>query len=322
MSDVKQTNRRVVASIVSGAWLIVTFSVCGCGGNGEAQTAAALEQLWAKVEWSDDGHVVSVDFTGSVNTGAATNPESLKLFINDSDLKLLASLSKLERLNLNFGMNITDAGLTHLRELTSLQELQLGNTQASDSGLEFLSRLENLRLLELHGTNVTDRGLRHLNSLTNLRTLDLGDTKITDAGLQQLAGLVNLEELRIGGTQITNGGLRHLNSFEKLKCLELNQTAVTNSGLANLSSMTGLKELDLYRTRITDAGLQHLAVLTNLETLYLRETPITRAAVNRLRQTLPKCKYRAIDVQQRIRTDDAGCKLHELRSSHYDSHRH
>ncbi|PHS06120.1 MAG: hypothetical protein COA78_14615 [Blastopirellula sp.] len=110
------------------------------------------------------------------------------------------------------GTQITDAGLEHLKELTSLKSLLLHNTQITDAGLKHLKGLNSLISLELRGTQITDAGLEHLKGLTSLRNLNLfsGDPfsgpNITDAGLEHLKGLTNLKNLNLYGTQITNAG--------------------------------------------------------------------------------------------------------------------
>ena len=72
----------------------------------------------------------------------------------------LNDLTNLRTLDLS--KQITDAGLMHLKDLTSLQELGLG------------------------GTKVTDAGLVNLKGLTSLRKLYLTDTKDTDTGIAEL----------------------------------------------------------------------------------------------------------------------------------------
>ena len=56
----------------------------------------------------------------------------------------------------------TDAGLVHLKGLTSLKELRLvGFVRISDAGLVHLEALTNLQKLHLSFTQVTDAGLVH-----------------------------------------------------------------------------------------------------------------------------------------------------------------
>ena len=68
-------------------------------------------------------------------------------------------------------INVTDAGLKHVKGLTQLRDLYLDETK------------------------ITDAGLEDLRGLTELRTLCLGDTQVTDAGLANLKGLTQLQEL-------------------------------------------------------------------------------------------------------------------------------
>jgi internalin A len=54
---------------------------------------------------------------------------------------------------------LTDAGLTHLAQLTNLQELGLSGNRISDAGLKALTRLTSLKDLYLSETSVTEPGL-------------------------------------------------------------------------------------------------------------------------------------------------------------------
>jgi hypothetical protein len=57
-------------------------------------------------------------------------------------------LKTLEYLNLH-GANVTDAGLQHLANHTSLKHLNLRDCKISDNGLSHLSPLTQLRTLDL-----------------------------------------------------------------------------------------------------------------------------------------------------------------------------
>ena len=60
------------------------------------------------------------------------------------------------------GTKVTDAGLEHLKGLTTLQGLILAGTKVGDAGMEHLKGLTNLRWLVLSGTKVSDAGMKHL----------------------------------------------------------------------------------------------------------------------------------------------------------------
>jgi hypothetical protein len=82
-----------------------------------------------------------------------------------------------------------DAGLEHLKGLTSLQSLNLSCLKVTDAGLEHLNGLTRLTVLNLDGLKVTDAGLEHLKGLTSLNLLVLYGLKVTDTGLVHLKGL-------------------------------------------------------------------------------------------------------------------------------------
>ena len=186
---------------------------------------------------------------------------------------------------------VTDAGLEYLvKNLTQLQQLELGFTKVTDAGLGHLKGLTQLRLLGLACTYVTDAGLEHLKGCTKLQTLWLGFTKVTDAGVKRLKGLTRLELLDLGGTKVTDAGLQHLNGLTQLRSLWLWHTQVTDAGLAHLKGLTQLRDLYLSSTKVTDAGLEHLKGLSQLQKLHLEGTKVTDAGVRKLQQALPNCK--------------------------------
>ncbi len=198
--------------------------------------------------------------------------------LSDSDLKTIldkASGTRITSINLSSCSKITDAGLAHLSNLTSLSLLDLGYCRnITDAGLAHLSKLTLLSLLDLRGcTNITDAGLAHLSKLTLLSLLDLGwCSNITDAGLAHLVTLTSLSSLNLYWcNNITDAGLAHLSKLTSLNSLMLAGCEnITDAGLAHLSKLTSLRSLNLsVCTNITDAGLAHLVTLSSLSSLYL-----------------------------------------------------
>lgn len=89
----------------------------------------------------------------------------------------------------------TDTGLKHyLAAIKPPTELHLNkhrmrpllNWSITDSGLVHLKELTSLQVLNLEGTPITDAGLVHLQGLAKLEKLHLGKTKVTDAGIAEL----------------------------------------------------------------------------------------------------------------------------------------
>lgn len=77
-----------------------------------------------------------------------------------------------------------DAGLSHLRGLTTLESLELRRTNITGSGLAHLATLPNLETLALDGTKIADDGLVGLANAKTLRSLNLGETGVSQSALQ------------------------------------------------------------------------------------------------------------------------------------------
>jgi hypothetical protein len=203
----------------------------GVGGATEQEAIAALVKLGAKIERDDEGNVISINLGNT---------------------------------------RISDAGLVHLKGLTSLERLNFMSRSITDEGLVHLKGLKSLVYLGLTYAQVTDEGLVHLKELKNLESLRLRGTKITDSGLVHLQGLQNLKSLSLPD-QITEAGLQHLQGHTNLKLVSL-PDQITDAGLAYLQGMTNLEGLNLAgKEEVTDAGLQHLKGVTNLQSLQQRE---------------------------------------------------
>lgn len=99
---------------------------------------------------------------------------------------------------------------TLLKDVTSLQELDLAGMQITDVDLAQLAGLTNLRVLHLEKTPTTDAMLAHLKGLKNLGYLNLYGTQVTDAGLPQLKDLAALKSLYVFETKVTDAGIASL----------------------------------------------------------------------------------------------------------------
>lgn len=97
-----------------------------------------------------------------------------------------------------------------LKDVASLQELDLAGVQLTDADLAQLAGLSNLRVLHLEKTPTTDPMLAHLKGLKNLSYLNVYGTPVTDAGLPQLKELANLKSLYVFETKVTDAGIAAL----------------------------------------------------------------------------------------------------------------
>ena len=216
--------------------------------------------------------------------------------VTDAGLKDLAPLTQLQALYLR-GTEVTGAGLKDLAPLKQLQRLDISLTRVTGAGLKDLAPLKQLQWLDLDGNSVTDAGLKELAALTQLQRLNLSYTKVTDAGVKELAALTQLQRLDLEGTRVTDAGVKELAALTQLQKLNLRDTKVTLAGVKELAALTQLQELDLRATKVTDAGVKELATLKQLQRLDLDETPVTDACLKEL-AALTQLQWLSLAVTQ------------------------
>ena len=125
-------------------------------------------------------------------------------------LRELARSQSLQRLEGHFGSDELLLAITDLlpdggSPLPNLRELRLNQSNITDAGLSNLRNLTRLSHLDLSQTKVTSEGLVHLKSLPNLKTLYLAHCSITGQGAVVLAEMHNLESLNIESSSMSNG---------------------------------------------------------------------------------------------------------------------
>lgn len=96
--------------------------------------------------------------------------------INDNDIKIVADLKNIKKLNLENTL-ITDNGMDYIKQLSQLELLNLYGTNISDEGLMELASLKNLSVLYLWKTKVTLKGIEQFKKLNTKVTIEIGDFK-------------------------------------------------------------------------------------------------------------------------------------------------
>ncbi|MNB91822.1 Internalin-A precursor [compost metagenome] len=124
-----------------------------------------------------------------------------------------------------------------LKQLTGLTGLVISGSSFTESDLEYLISLENLRELSLLGLSLQDvHSLKDLKKLKSLRLI-----RIDSIDSQTIGALVNLTELSL--EELEAGDLNYISNLKKLKKLELRK--VTIPGFV---FMKDLKHLTTFRT--------------------------------------------------------------------------
>jgi beta-lactamase regulating signal transducer with metallopeptidase domain/Leucine-rich repeat (LRR) protein len=126
--------------------------------------------------------------------------------LDDAALAPLVALTGLKSLELN-GASIEGHGLAPFTTLKRLESLALSDNPIDDAGAAAVARLTSIQQLDLSNTQLTDEGLRTLAAdLPGLTNLTLNGTKVTDGGLDALMRLQHLKQVFAARTAITKAG--------------------------------------------------------------------------------------------------------------------
>jgi len=227
-----------------------------------------LEGIGGKVDRNAAGEVIGLHLRGT--------------WVTDAELLDVAHLPRLERLDLSH-TRITDEGLLHLKPATQIRDLSLYYAeQITDQGMTAIRDWKNLKRLNVRGTRIFDGTLAIVSSLTQLEALDIAYTQVTDNGLDGLVPLTKLKELSIGRSKLNQSALEVLRLLPTLEYLDLGGPHPGSGGYRAkpgtpmpeevpraLSELKRLRVLKLSYSEITDDGLRTLAALDQVEKLSL-----------------------------------------------------
>jgi internalin A len=163
--------------------------------------------------------------------------------ITDSTLQLLNRLASLESLDIAFAQ-VTDSGIGQLA-LPNLKELSIGGDKLTDAGLQALRQLPTLTNLDLSGAqrtdsglwsvSLTESGLDAISTLKDLRLLRLNGENISARGLEKLKGLSKLERLDLQScVRVKDDAAAVLESFPALRMVDVTASGMTAKSLMEL----------------------------------------------------------------------------------------
>ena len=183
------------------------------------------------------------------------------------------------------GVDITDAGMPYVGEMTGLRSLDISYTMLGDVGLEHLPNLSELEHLKIGATLITGLNLNFLKLLPKLKTLSLRGVQrrnagacwtpnVTDLDLDTISLLSSLEELDLGvGIKLGMGGKPAAPGGGN--CTLTGGLQLSDLGVAKLAKLKNLKRLDISGARLTPEGLQVLQSLP-LERLSVWASTVAR----------------------------------------------
>ncbi|MFN6189632.1 MAG: hypothetical protein ACK54F_08115 [Planctomycetia bacterium] len=265
----------------------------------------------------DDAMVGRLTGLGHLETLALTNSAITDVGVET----IVQSFPGLVELDLSSNTNMTGAALKKIAGLATLERLTLLQNRFNDLNLRRLSKMPQLRSLDLRGNmEAGDMTLAAVGKLPQLTALKHRSTAVTDAGLADLAASPSLESLLMQDFAITNAAGPHLAKLSKLSSLEIFRCPgfgsegvlalagmplarltlrdlpdVGDPGLAVLERLPQLKRLYLHElASLGDEGLRHLAAARELEVLDIWSLPRMTDATVQVIAGLPNLKELSI----------------------------
>jgi len=217
----------------------------------------------------NDAMVDQLTGLGDLSTLALTNSA-----ITDTGVeRLVQAFPNLIDLDLSSNTNLTGAALKSIAGLGKLERLTLLQNRFNDLNTRRLSKLPELRVLDLRGNmEAGDMTMEVVGKLPHLTALKHRSTTVTDAGLESLAESNTLESLLAQDFAITNDSGPHLAKLSKLTSLEIFRCQ--GFGTGGVLALAGLPLTRLSLRDLPDVGDPALAVLAKLprlKRLYLHE---------------------------------------------------
>jgi internalin A len=215
--------------------------------------------------------------------------------VSDDFLKELNGLLSLKSLSIPCDQ-ISDVGMKYIKEMTTLEMLDIQSKLITERGVADLRDLRKLKSLRLdYCASMTDKIAETLIELTELEELTLPAT-ITNMGIKKLAGLKKLKRLSLGGQDIGDDAVKDISEiFPDLESLSVSgvilrtRNEVTDEAVPYLKNLKKLKQLRLVGTQVTDSGLKDLAQMQGLEKLSLLFAKMTDEGVAEFRKINPQC---------------------------------
>ena len=178
--------------------------------------------------------------------------------LTDDGLEQLAALEKLEKLELLNCEHFEGRGLAFLNG-RGLRFLDLHGCDTTDAGLSALRELPSLQtFIANYNERLTGPGLAFLAQSPQLQHVSIDSCpELGDAAPQAIANCRELETLDFSETAITDRGVAAMAELQKLDTLDLNHCQhLTDAALATIGGLGNLSELALNRTQVTDEGLR------------------------------------------------------------------
>jgi serine/threonine protein kinase len=216
---------------------------------------------------SHDGHRAQGTVTFSepyplsfiASSNACEKPKTFRRFRPD----------ELWRVDVSNLMEASDDLLISLDHLTGLRGLILVSVDISDAGLEHLKNLPNLKDVRVSDSKITGAGLAKLKCIKHLDELWIDQIENVQPVLKALDGSTTISYLSAKHDRLTDADMTCISHLPNLEELRLAHDPINDAELAKLAGLKKLQELDLSHCKITSASIPTLLSFPRLSNLYL-----------------------------------------------------
>ena len=183
---------------------------------------------------------------------------------------------------------IEDDAFAVLGSFSDASGINLFASRTDGTGLSILRNMPAVREVNLAFTQVSDVNLRHLLNLKQLDVLNIDYCEmLTDNAMETIAGFPSLDVLCISGVGFSSQVMNELSIFQQLRLLSLRETQFNDENSSVLKHMTKLELLTLEDCDISDAAVANIAGCKNLTVLEIQGTRISLLGRRKLNKDLP-----------------------------------
>ena len=158
--------------------------------------------------------------------------------------------------------------------LKYLETLNLQCNQLEGKTLENISKLTNLRLLNLYSNPSLGSIPSTLGNLSNLEVLDLNSCELEGEIPETITNLSKLKELNLGGNPLSGKILADIGNLSNLEVLNFELCKLEGEIPASIGNLANLRELNLAWCNLSSRIPYTIGNLSKLESLYLHCCPL------------------------------------------------
>jgi hypothetical protein len=224
---------------------------------------------------------------------------------SDQLFEVLADSKKLKRLRLR-SLSVSDLGLVKLATLDRLELLEITDcTGFSQQGLESIAPLIRLRSLTLSGKAVDESVLLKLKSLSNITSLALRHAPISNEGFRVLESFPKIKELDVYGTSVSSDFLAKIPYPASLTKMKLRSSSIASTQIVQgIARFENLNALDLGENDLDADAIASVAQLKKLEELNLLRTKLSNDAVKILCESPANARLKKLNLDDNSAMDD------------------